>query len=351
MAGNSGSEEKSQPASDKKLREAREKGQVSKSQDMVSAVVLLGCTVCIAFLATVAEARVRALLELAATIYVEPFATVWPRLLDGAQQVLLRTALPILGVTVACVILTNIVTMRGVLFSGEPIKPDISRIDPIQGAKRIFSMRNLVEFLKGVFKVLVLSIAFYVVGRIALQALMESSRCGAGCIESVFFLLLKPLVATVVVTYLVIGVVDVLMQRWLFQREMRMTRSEQKRERKDVDGDPLIKRERQRQRREMQTLSSRRVGLAHATLMIGVEGGWLIGVRYVRGETPVPVVVCSAAAADSGALLAQSLALGLPRSADATLAAAIAKRAVIGEPIPANTFQSVADALVAARLI
>jgi len=183
MAGNSGSEEKSQPASDKKLREARQKGQVSKSQDMVSAVVLLGCSVCIAFLAGVAESRVRGLLDLAATIYVEPFATVWPRLLESAQQVLLRTALPILGVTVVCVILTNIVTMRGVLFSGEPIKPEFSRINPVEGAKRIFSMRNFIEFLKSLIKVVVLSVAFYVVGRIALQALMESSRCGAACIS------------------------------------------------------------------------------------------------------------------------------------------------------------------------
>ncbi|KAB0546053.1 translocation protein in type III secretion system, RhcU [Pseudomonas argentinensis] len=351
MAGNSGSEEKSQPASDKKLREARQKGQVSKSQDMVSAVVLLGCSVCIAFLAGIAESRVRGLLDLAATIYVEPFATVWPRLLNSAQQVLLRTALPILGVTVVCVILTNIITMRGMVFSGEPIKPEFSRINPVEGAKRIFSMRNFIEFLKSLVKVVVLSVAFYVVGRIALQALMESSRCGAGCIESVFFLLLKPLVATVLLTYLVIGGVDLLLQRWLFQREMRMTRSEQKRERKDMDGDPLIKRERQRQRREMQALSSRKVGIAHATLMIGSEDGWLVGVRYVRGETPVPVLVCMAMGEDAQALLAQSTSLGVPLSPDARLAAEIAKRAVKGEPIPANTFQPVADALVAARLI
>lgn len=351
MAGDSGSEEKSQPASDKKLREARQKGQVSKSQDLVSAVVLLGCTVCIAFLAAIAESRVRALIDLAATIYVEPFETVWPRLLESAEQVLLRTALPILGVTVVCVILTNIVAMRGMLFSVEPVKPDIARINPVEGAKRIFSMRNFIEFLKSLFKVLVLSVAFYVVGRIALQALMESSRCGAGCIESVFMLLLKPLVATVVITYLLIGIVDVLLQRWLFQREMRMTRSEQKRERKDMDGDPLIKRERQRQRREMQSLGSRKVGIAHASLMIGGEDGWLVGVRYVRGETPVPVLVCSASAAEAKAMLAQSVSLGLPRSPDQALASEIARRAVKGEPIPANTFQQVADALVAARLI
>lgn len=350
MAGDS-SEEKSQPASDKKLDEARKKGQLSKSQDMVSAMVLLACTLSIAYLASGTEAQLRALLDMVAGIYTEPFATVWPRVIDTAEHILLATALPILAITVGCVVLTNIITMKGMVFTGEPIKPDFKRINPMEGFKRIFSMRNFIEFLKGLGKVAVLSTAFYVVGRVALQTLMESSRCGASCMESVFYLLLKPLVATVLITYLVMGGLDLLMQRWLFSREMRMTKSEQKRERRDADGDPLIKRERNRQRREQQTLTSRKVGLNHATLMIGVEGDWLVGVRYVRGETPVPVVVCTAAPENARGMFEQAAKLGVPRSADDPLAARIGRMAKPGEPIPANAFQSVADALVAARLI
>ena len=87
-----------------------------------------------------------------------------------------------------------------------------------------------------------LAIAFYVVGKHALQALMESSRCGAECMESTFFLVLKPLVFTVLCAFIVVGAVDVMMQRWLFGRDMKMTRSETKRERKDIDGDPQINR-------------------------------------------------------------------------------------------------------------
>ncbi|WP_122734882.1 EscU/YscU/HrcU family type III secretion system export apparatus switch protein, partial [Pseudomonas viridiflava] len=263
------SEEKSQPATDKKLRDARKKGQVAKSQDLVSGVVILLCTLCIAVLLPRARAQVEALIDLTANIYIEPFADVWPRLLDHAEQIVLGITLPVVAVTVAAVILTNIVTMRGVVFSVEPVKPDIKRIHPGEGFKRIFAMRNLIEFLKGLVKVLLLALAFYIVGRQALQALMESSRCGAGCIESTFYLVLKPLVFTVLAAFLLVGAVDVLMQRWLFGRDMKMSRSEQKRERKDVDGDPLIKRERQRQRREMQALATK-LGLGRASLMIGI---------------------------------------------------------------------------------
>ncbi|WP_122857305.1 EscU/YscU/HrcU family type III secretion system export apparatus switch protein [Pseudomonas viridiflava] len=344
------SEEKSQPATDKKLRDARKKGQVAKSQDLVSGVVILLCTLCIAVLLPKARAQVEALIDLTANIYIEPFADVWPRLLDHAEQIVLGITLPVVAVTVAAVILTNIVTMRGVVFSVEPVKPDIKRIHPGEGFKRIFAMRNLIEFLKGLVKVLLLALAFYIVGRQALQALMESSRCGAGCIESTFYLVLKPLVFTVLAAFLLVGAVDVLMQRWLFGRDMKMSRSEQKRERRDVDGDPLIKRERQRQRREMQALATK-LGLGRASLMIGIGGNWVVGVRYVRGETPVPVVVCRGSPEESVQLLAQAAPLGIAVWADAGLAEQIAKRSVAGDPVPENTFQAVADALVAHRLI
>ncbi|MBC3372397.1 EscU/YscU/HrcU family type III secretion system export apparatus switch protein [Pseudomonas sp. SWRI92] len=344
------SEEKSQPATDKKLRDARQKGQVAKSQDLVSGMVILFCTLCISILLPRAQAQVAALLDMVALLYIEPFHSVWPRVLDTAGQLVLTITLPVVSVTVGVVIVTNIVSMRGVVFSVEPIKPDFKRINPAEGFKRIFSMRSFVEFLKGLVKLVMLALAFYVVGRHALQALMESSRCGAGCIESTFYLVLKPLMLTVLAAFLLVGCVDVLMQRWLFGRDMKMTRSEQKRERKDVDGDPLVKSERQRQRREMQALATK-LGLGRASLMIGTGGGWVVGVRYVRGETPVPVVVCRAEPQDSSAMLAEAATLGIAHGLSAKLAAEIAKRAVPGEPVPDSTFQAVADLLVAARLI
>lgn len=344
------SEEKSQPATDKKLREARKKGQVSKSQDLVSGMVILFCTLCISIMVPKAQAQITALLDLIALIYIEPFHSVWPRVLDTAEQLLINLTLPVVAVTVGTVILTNIITMRGVVFSVEPLKPDIKRINPSEGFKRIFSMRSFVEFLKGVVKVVLLGLAFYVVGRMALQALMESSRCGAGCIESTFYLVLKPLVFTVLAAFLLVGAADVLMQRWLFGRDMKMTLSEQKRERKDSDGDPMIKQERQRQRREMQALATK-LGVNRASLMVGSAGGWVVGIRYVRGETPVPVVVCKAEFEEAAQMLAQASGLGIAHSLDSVLANEIARRAVPGDPVPDNTFQAVADILVAARLI
>lgn len=313
-------------------------------------MVILACTLCIVIIAPRAQAQITALLDLIVQVYIEPFATVWPRVLNTAEQLLITITLPVVAMTVAVVIVTNIVTMRGVVFSVDPIKPDVKHINPIEGFKRIFSMRSFVEFIKGLVKVGLLGVAFYVVGRHALQALMESSRCGAGCIESTFYLVLKPLVFTVLSAFLLVGGVDVLMQRWLFGRDMKMTRSEQKRERKDTNGDPAIKGELQRQRRAMHALATK-LGLARASMIIGTAGGWVIGVRYVRGETTVPIVVSRASGKDGVQMLADAAALGIAQVSDSALAAEIGKRSVAGDPVPDSTFQAVADLLVAARLI
>ncbi|GGJ85904.1 EscU/YscU/HrcU family type III secretion system export apparatus switch protein [Pseudomonas matsuisoli] len=344
------SEEKSQPASEKKLREARQKGQLAKSQDMVTGMVILICTLCVTWLLSDIEARVRSFVLLVGQIYIEPFDSVWPRLQGEAIGILLASSVPILAATVITVLLTNIATMRGMVFTVEPIKPDPKRIDPVSGFKRMFSMRSFIEFLKTLFKVMALAVAFVIVYRSGLQTLMESSRCGPTCIYSSFTGLLTPLIVTAVLAFLIVGAIDVLMQRWLFEREMRMTKSEQKREHKDSDGDPQIKRERRKLRQEMQHSTSK-VGIEQASLVIGRPGGWAVGLRYERGKTPVPVVVCRAAPDQSAGLLERAHALGLPQAQDAELAEGIAQRAVAGSPLPDRYFQRVADILVAARLI
>ncbi|MDQ7729760.1 EscU/YscU/HrcU family type III secretion system export apparatus switch protein [Halomonas sp. SpR8] len=344
------SEEKSLPASDKKLRDVREKGQVDKSSDMVTAVVMLGCTLYLFVSAGMIEARVRSLITLTTRLYLEPFDTAWPRLVAVGVEVLVYSILPLIVITVVAAVLTNILIMRGMLFSIEPIKPKFEHINPAEGVKRIFSARGMIEFFKSLLKIVTLGVAFLVVCRLGLQALMESARCGMGCLEGIFLALLKPLVITALVVFLVVGLIDVKMQRWLFRRDQRMTRSEQKRERKDIEGDPEIRKARQRQRRDTHGVSTR-TGVEQASIMIGAEGDWLVGIRYVRGETPVPVVVCRAAPEDSASLRRKAEERRLKVVENRELAGRIGRRAGNGEAVPGDVFQSVADILVAAKLI
>lgn len=343
------SEEKSLPASQKKLRDARNKGQLPKSQDMVTAMVILTCSLYLISVAEGVQQRCTALIELVAQVYTEPFASLWPRVQSTAVDLLLGVTLPVLAVTVITVVLTNLVTMGGPVFSVDPIKPEFERISPVAGFKRIFSVRSLIELLKALFKLGALAVAFVLVYRAGMQSLMQSSGCGAECVRASFMELFQPLLATLIIAFLLVGALDVLMQRWLFGREMRMTKSDRKRETKDTDGDPLIRQARQRQRKQMHALATKR-GLHNATLVIGEAGQWAVGLRYIRGETPVPVIVSRASQEESAAMLEQARSLGIAHALNAPLARRIATRAA-GDAVPDATFQEVADILVGARLI
>lgn len=344
-------EEKSLPASDKKLREARAKGQVAKSQDLGTGVALLAAVVYLAFAVADRQAGVLALFDMVAErAWREPPAALWPDLRAAAAGILLGLAVPLLLITLAAVVLTNLTVMRGVIFSTEPLMPKFEKIDPVGGAKRIFSLRSVVEFLKALFKIAMLATAFVIVFRSGIGALLMSSSCGAECFRASMEGLLRPLILTAIASFLIVGSIDVMVQQWLFRRDMQMTKSEMKRERKDAEGDPAILQQRHQNRRDMQA-SAAKVGIAQASVVIGAAGDWAVAVRYVRGETSVPVVVARAAPSQSADLAAQARALDIPVVGDAALAAAVARAARTGDPVPTDLFQRVADILVGARLI
>lgn len=345
------SEEKSQPASDKKIRDAREKGQVAKSQDLVAGMMLLASVTYLAFSLTTAQGRIAELVDLIARrVHTDPFVELWPAVLAMAGSILVNLSVPLLAVTAAAIVLTNLVVMRGFVFSVTPITPNFENINPVSGAKRIFSLRSVIEFLKALFKVAVLATAFVVVFRMGLQALMLSSICGEPCITNTFKSLLQPLILTAVIAFIVVGLVDVIVQQWLFQRDQKMTKSEQKRERRDAEGDPAILQQRRKERREMQAYATK-TGLMNASLLIGAPDGWTVGIRYVRGETPVPVIVCRATPSQSRTMITEALLTDIPVIRDPALADAMARAARTGQPVPERMFQRVADLLVAAKLI
>lgn len=349
---NDSSEEKTEPGSDKKLRDARQKGQVAKSQDMVTALVVLACTVYLAMSAQTLTLRTIDLFEQVATALAAPdmaFSETWRMIVAEATDVLMSATLPLFLLIVFVVLIGNVLILKGMLFSTEPVKPDFKRIDPVGGFKRIFSLRNVVEFLKALFKMVALGAAFFVVYRQSLPFLFGAPSCGAGCLLASFNYLFIPIAVMAILAFFVTGLLDLLLQKWLFGRDMRMSHSEVKRERKDTDGSPEIRKERHRQRMAMQAGSSAR-GEQMASLMIGGEG-WLVGVRYVRGETKVPVVVLKIPPDAAREAWARRDEKSVPHVFDPMLADEIGRLCSPGEPVPERHFGRVAQMLVKAGLI
>ncbi|MGY3333527.1 type III secretion protein U [Mesorhizobium sp. USDA 4775] len=340
------SEEKTHAASPKKLSEARKKGQLPRSSDFVRAV---GTCAGLGYLwvrGSVIEDKCLEALLFVDKLHHLPFKFAVGQALVVLAALALATVGPLLGTLVAVVILASLLANGGFVFSFEPIKPSLEKMDPFQGLKRLASAQSTVELGKTLFKVFVLSATFslYLLG--AWKTMMYLPGCGMGCIGHVVGVA-KPLIGIGAGALMVVGLIDLVLQRALFQREMRMTQTEVMRERKDQQGAPELKGERRRIRDE--AADEPPLGVHSATLIFKGRGA-LIGVRYVRGETGVPVVVCRAKDERVSPLLSEARALRLEIVDDHVLANQLIRKANLGNPVPKEFFEPVARALFAAGL-
>jgi type III secretion protein U len=338
------SEQKSLPASEKKLRDARVKrGQVAHSKDLVTGIALLVMLGFLFFAWPGIRDRILQLLDVAAAATVQPFAQGQQQAIGVALEALVVTSLTLALVVLVTVVAVGMAATGGPIFSFELVKPKFENISPVHGAKRIFSLRNAVDFAKGIVKIICLTSAFWLVLRGSLRPLFQVPGCGQACLGPTMLALLEPLAATAAAVFVVIGLVDVLLQRQLFLRDMRMTRTEYKREQKDMEGDPLIRRERRRIHRRI-LASQGRTGLRHAVIVVA-HGDEIVGLRYRAGETPIPIVVSKGRGEVGRRQLAEARTLGIPIVYNTTLAAGLAAGHKVGDHIQREFFAPVAEML------
>ena len=227
---NDDSEEKTLPASKKKLADARRKGKTSNSRDLVSGFTMLAAVLYLLYQWPMMRDRLTQLVDVVSASAARPFAEAWQGAVYGAIDVLLNTTVPLLVVVFAVSVGMGMAATRGPIFSFENVKLDFQHISPMQGAKKIFSSRNVIEFAKSLVKVVVLTAAFWTVLRGFIPPLFQTPSCGEGCLGQMLVSTLQPLALTAVIAFVVIGLLDMPMQRHLFLREMRMSLTEKKRE-------------------------------------------------------------------------------------------------------------------------
>jgi len=349
MSGKDQSEEKSLPASEKKLKDARKKGQVSQSKDMVTGMGTVAILAYVWLAWDNLQAKFATLLIIPADSYDMPFLQAAENVMIRSFDLAVATVMPLIVIIILVSILTNVAVMQGFVFSTEPIKPKGEKINPISGFKRLFSLKNFVELIKSLFKTLLLSAAAIVLVTLGIDTLIKGPVCGADCVAYSFGAMVKPLFIAFCLIFLLFALFDVGLQRWLFLRDQRMTKTEFKRERKDMEGDPTFRQERMRMRRELAEGVSIRPGIKYATLLLTDDNQKaVVGLRYVQGETPVPAVVCKGRKDRAIGLIATGRQLHLPVVEDSELTQAILRSSAIGDFVDQAHFHQVAAVLVRA---
>lgn len=344
MSGDS-SEEKTLPPSQKKLRDARNKGQIAKSRDLVSA---LGLAVATAFLWSRSGTLTnewREVLLYADRVQNEPFSVAVPQVGASLAALASRTVLPLLAFVIAAGLVGSVLANGGVVFSLDPLTPKLDHLNPFAGLKRIFGVKALVELAKTLVKALLLGGALLLVFLGTWNTLVLLPTCGIGCLDFVVGTQTKLLFAIAVGAFLAAGILDMLIQRWLFLRDMKMSTSELKREFKEQEGDPHVRGAHRRHRQEDAQLPP--TGLKRATILIRGRAV-AVGLRYVPGEGGVPIVVCRAKGAQAEVMIEAAAELGIPRAPDHGLAASLVKTVPPGTALPNRYFDRAARAIYAA---
>lgn len=337
--------EKTEPATPRKREEVREKGQVAKSGEVGTAVLVIAGFWAIKSFGTYIFTRTGLLLTSILTDL-----TVWDGSVDSLMnlfllilQETLLILLPIFAVLITAAIISQALQV-GLLLNWSLLQPKVSRLNPLEGFKRIFSKRAFVEFAKSVFKILIIGGMVYREVKkslIWLPKLPQLNTVNAFILisQTIFSLAFK-----IGMILLVLAAFDYFYQRWEFEESIKMSKQEIKDEYKQVEGDPQIRaRIRQRQRE----LASRRMmeAIPSADVIITNPTHYAIALLYEAEEMTAPQVV--AKGAGSTALRIRDVAKehNIPTVENPPLAQTLYKTVEIGQQIPADLYPAVAEVL------
>lgn len=335
--------EKTEPATPRRRMEARSKGQVARSQDLVAATLLLTALICFAWIGPTLWNLLLTIMK--ATLLWESTVTVEEALALGANVfgITARRLSLLLGVLVLVTLLTLLV-QTGWLFTTHPLTPNLTRLDPIQGFKRLLSARSLVAVATNSVKVLLVGVIAYVTIRsdmpIILYAVtIDFSQLVPLCGALVFKLGLRCAIAL-----LLLALLDVWWQRHRFERDLRMTKEEVKDELRSMEGDPLVKR---RQRQVQLQLAHQRLRkeVPKADVVVTNPTHYAVAIAYEMGRMPAPKVV--AKGMDELALRIREIAVefGIPIVERRSLARALYDAVDVGKYIPEAFYHAIAEIL------
>ncbi len=345
MAESGSGQEKTEQASSKKLDDARNEGQIPRSRELNTLVMLL--TACAGFY-FLGERIINGLLGVLhknfsfdRSLIFQPEllpSLFWQSILDGIQIILPFFALMVVAAIVAPL------PLGGLTFSTKALMPKFDRLDPIKGMKKVINWKGFIELMKALVKFAIVSFT----GILLLKAKIDDFiNFGAGDLHSglaqmgsdliwVFFLLSC--------TLALVAVVDVPFQMWDFSRQQKMTQQEVKDEHKDTEGSPELKGKiRQTQREIAQRRMMEQVPMAD--VVVTNPSHFAVALRYDQMKMGAPVVVASGMDLVALQIRRVAQAHDVPVLESPPLARALYYSADLNQAIPAGLYLAVAQVL------
>ena len=335
--------EKTEQPTPKRLRDARQKGQVPKSSEVPSALVVLALTL---YLMARGETIFAMVSDMAATVF-SLSAGPWDEALRKSADLVVRCSFNILAPLVILVVAASLAAnlgQVGVLFSAKAAIPSLDNLSPGKWFKKTFSKKNAFEFLKNLLKVGVLSIAVWQVIDRHFRELFILPMGDINGLWSVLAGSARDLTLTAVAAFCVLAAIDYVYQRFSFTKEHMMSKDEVKREYKEMEGDPLIKSKRRQLHQEMANQSA--VGrVKKAKVLITNPTHVAVALDYDQEKNPLPIILAKGEGHLAQRMIEAARAAGIPILRQAPLARNLYENGLEDSYIPKDLWGPVAEVL------
>ena len=335
--------EKTEQPTPKRLREAREKGDVPKSQDVAPALTVLALAI---YLVVKGEDIFLHLQKMGEEVFSTiglPFDHALGIAFASVGNAALNIVAPMVALVMAAA-LVGTLGQVGVLIAPKAAIPKLDNLSPSKWFKKVFSIKNAVDFLKNVLKVTILGLTAWLVLRDHLRELFLIPGGDIRILWATLGSATKDLALTVAGIFCVIAMLDYLFQRWQYSKQHMMSKDEVKREYKEMEGDPHIKGKRKQLHQEM--ISQNALGnVRKAKVLVTNPTHYAVALDYEKDRTPLPIILAKGEGLLAKRMIEVAKEEGIPIMQNVPLARELFRNGTENAYIPHDLIGPVAEVL------
>ncbi|RXI97993.1 flagellar biosynthesis protein FlhB [Anaerobacillus alkaliphilus] len=338
-------QEKTEKATPKKKQETRKKGQVAKSTDVNTAIILLLVFIFLWLIGSFLGKQTMKFLQYMFQEYLLFDLTpenVHSLFLEITKQAVIFTA-PLMFMAMLAAIASNYLQV-GFLFAPEAIKMKLSKLDPIQGFKRIYSIRAIVELLKSLLKIALVGLVTFTILWISIEQILILALIPLTDSLSFIGNLTVTMGVAVSILLIFLAVLDYMYQRFDHEKNIRMSKQDIKDEYKKSEGDPLIKSKIKEKQRQM-AMQRMMQEVPKADVVITNPTHYAIALKYDGEKMDAPVVIAKGVDFIAQKIKGVAKHHEIITVENRPLARALYDQADIGDEVPEELFKAVAEVL------
>ncbi len=336
--------EKTEPPSPKKIRDARAKGQVARSQEVVTTISLLSVLGVIwAGWDSMIESTI-GMMDAVADLAVGDFRINAMTAMIFVFREAASILAPIVATAFVAAVVGNYIQI-GAIFAFESISPKLEKVNPVEGVKRIFSLKQLVDIIKAILKIVFLSTLMFFLIKDSIGPYLTSLSCGLACQTEITNTMVHLLLIYSAILFIIVALADFVYQRWEHNKNLKMTKQEVKREYKESEGDPHVKGYRKQLAQEL-VMGDGGERAQQGTAAIVNPTHFAVIIKYEAETRTLPSVTAKGIGHNAAFLRTEAEKAGVPVFRNVKLARALYFSTDVDDFIPSELYDVIAEVLV-----